>query len=104
MNTIKGRLFALWQSLPNSLTRIQRHKVNAVQAHWQAVHARLMIAAQAGDFSTLINDQIELLPDTRARMTAHWQGALLMAERGYIESAAAGREFYSKLKTAAAKP
>jgi len=67
-NVTVRSLVATWASLRVTLRRIAAHERQALGGHIDAAQARAITARQAGDASTLIRDQIDLLPESQARL------------------------------------
>ena len=63
MNT-KHTLIAARQGL----SLLAEHETNALGDHLQALNRRLVVASKARSLGELLRDQIDLLPDTRARL------------------------------------
>ncbi|TAJ55433.1 MAG: hypothetical protein EPN60_14225 [Nevskiaceae bacterium] len=63
MNT-KHTLIAARQGL----SLLAEHETNALGDHLQALNRRLVVARKARSLGELLRDQIDLLPDTRARL------------------------------------
>lgn len=63
--------FAAWQSLRLSLTRLRDQERRAWREHFQAARERAIVAAHAGDPTTLIRDQLELAPASRERVRSN---------------------------------
>lgn len=74
-----------------------------MHTHMDALRERAAVAAQAGDFNTLINDQIDLLPQTNARLRAHAAGLLAVAKLGLLEVMALGRGYWQSVKSVATR-
>jgi len=67
-NVTVRSLVATWTSLRVTLRRIAAHERQALGGHIDAAHARATAARQAGDATTLVRDQIDLLPESQARL------------------------------------
>ena len=52
----------------NDLRQIGYHEVDAISGHWSEVGERLAVARVARDVVELLRDQVDLFPETRARM------------------------------------
>ena len=52
----------------SDLREIGHHEVDAISGHWSEVGERLAVARVARDVVELLRDQVDLFPETRARM------------------------------------
>ena len=50
------------------ITRLAAHESQAAQAHWAALNGRWAVARKARSLPELLRDQLDLLPDTAARL------------------------------------
>jgi hypothetical protein len=50
------------------LRQLTQHEVEALSGHWSEVNERMAVARRARDMLELVRDQIDLLPETRARL------------------------------------
>lgn len=65
------------------LSLLAEHETNALGDHLQALNRRLVVARKARSLGELLRDQIDLLPDTRARLSRdHHQRRQLLAGLG----------------------
>ena len=49
------------------------NEIDAVAGHWAAARERLAVARQARGIGELIRNQVDLVPETVARLTRDWQ-------------------------------
>lgn len=49
--------------------RVLRHEVDAVSGHWAEVRERLAVAGKSRGLGDLLRAQVDLLPETKARLT-----------------------------------
>jgi hypothetical protein len=52
----------------SDLRELGYHEVDAISGHWSEVNERLAVARRARDVIELLRDQVDLFPETRARM------------------------------------
>lgn len=50
------------------LSQLAEHETNALGDHLEALNRRVRIARKARSLSELLRDQLDLIPDTRARL------------------------------------
>jgi hypothetical protein len=50
------------------LRNLTGHEADAITGHWSELAERLAVARRARDVVELVRDQIDLLPETRARL------------------------------------
>lgn len=50
------------------LALILMHELNALSGHWAEARERLAVARKAAGLGELLRDQLDLLPETRARL------------------------------------
>lgn len=63
---MRGELYA--QRAVGGLALIVMHELDALSRHWIAVGERLAVARKARGLGELVRDQVDLLPETRARL------------------------------------
>ena len=51
------------------LLQLSHHEVDAISGHWSEVGERIAVARRARDVLELLRDQIDLLPETKARLS-----------------------------------
>lgn len=51
------------------LALIVAHELDAVSGHWAEARERIAVARQARRVSELVRNQVDLFPETRARLT-----------------------------------
>ena len=56
------------QRAVGGLALIVLHEIDALLRHWVEVRERLAVASQARGVGQLVRDQVDLLPETRARL------------------------------------
>lgn len=49
--------------------RLMRHEVDAVSGHWAELRERLAVAGKSRGLGDLLRTQVDLLPETKARLT-----------------------------------
>ena len=70
---------AAWRSAPSRqitralqiASRISSHEFDTLSGHWVEAEERIAVALKARSVVELLSDQIDLLPETRARMSAN---------------------------------
>ena len=62
----QGEVYA--QRAVGGLALIVLHEIDALLRHWVEVRERLAVASQARGVGQLVRDQVDLLPETRARL------------------------------------
>ena len=80
------------------LSRLAEFEAQALRDSLLDARARMQVASQAGDASTLISDQIELLPNSRERLRRNWQGVLAILRQAVMECSLLGRDYWQALK------
>ncbi|MGQ0585736.1 MAG: hypothetical protein ACT4PK_00835 [Gammaproteobacteria bacterium] len=49
-------------------THMLMHELDALEGHWAELRERLAVAREAGGLAELVSAQVDLLPETRARL------------------------------------
>jgi len=49
-------------------TRVLMHELDALEGHWVELRERLAVAREASGVAALVRAQLDLLPETRARL------------------------------------
>jgi len=62
-----GRVYV--QRAVGGLVLIVLHEIDALLRHWVAVRERFAVARKARGVGQLVRDQVDLLPETRARLS-----------------------------------
>ena len=65
--TPAGGLAYLERAL-DGVTLLLQHELDAVSGHWVEARERLALARKARGLGELLRDQVDLLPETRARL------------------------------------
>lgn len=71
------------------LALILLHELDALSGHWAEAHERVAVARKARGLGELVRNQVDLLPETRARLALdHRERAALL--NGWIADLRAG--------------
>jgi hypothetical protein len=62
----QGEVYA--QRAVGGFALIVLHEIDALVRHWIAIRERFAVARQARGIRQLVRDQVDLLPETRARL------------------------------------
>ena len=57
----------------HDLKQLSRHEADVLSGHWSEVEERFAVARRARDLLELVRDQLDLLPETGARLTRNRQ-------------------------------
>jgi hypothetical protein len=79
MQSVRIRMKSLYRGAQNGFERLRHHEADAMRVHMDDLLMRATTAVQAGDFSTLVGDQIDLLPRSNESLRAHWLGLIAIA-------------------------
>jgi hypothetical protein len=71
-------------------TRMLRHEVDAVSGHWAEVRERLAVARKSRGLGDLLRTQVDLLPETKARLTLDQRERLALLRSWLADLRAAG--------------
>lgn len=75
------------------LSLLAVHELDSLSGHWAALRERLVVAGKAKGVGELLSDQLDLIPETQARLRRDHQirrELLRGIAQGWRESAAAG--------------
>ncbi len=62
----RGRVYV--ERAVDGATQVLMHELDALSGHWAEVRERLAVARQARGIGDLVRTQVDLLPETRARL------------------------------------
>jgi phasin family protein len=92
------------QAAHDGVDKLVRHQVHMVEAMMDESAQRLQLASEAGSFKSLMNEQVAMLPETRARLVKDVRKTLeIVAETGTGVTSAV-REEFAALRALAGAP
>jgi len=62
------RSHAYLERAVDGVTQVLLHEIDALSGHWAEVRERLAVARQSRGIGDLVRTQVDLLPETRARL------------------------------------
>lgn len=93
MNTMTLRTRTVLERALDGVAQVLAHERDAWSGHWAELRERLAVARKARGLGELLRDQVDLLPETRARLRGdqRQRGALVRdCVRGVVDSWRAG--------------
>ncbi len=99
MQSAKIRMKSLYRRVQNVFERLRHHEAHAMRVHMDDLRERATVAVQAGDFNTLVSDQIDLMPRSNESLRAHWLGLMAIARQNVLEWMGLGRDYWQAIKS-----